>query len=105
LAKKSKLEEKIAVMRDQQATLNRERSLAIRLLEACSSLSTTNKWEELERSEDEIIFARLLGVYTMRPKFLEEKVISDRVLDLEYARAEKIRSKLVEDLTIRGFAR
>jgi hypothetical protein len=41
----------------------------------------------------------------MRPKFLEEKVISDRVLDLEYARAEKIRSKLVEDLTIRGFAR
>jgi hypothetical protein len=105
LAKKSKLEEKIAVMRDQQAKLNRERSLAIRLLEACSSLSTTNKWEELERSEDEIIFARLLGVYTMRPKFLEEKVISDRVLDLEYARAEKIRSKLVEDLTIRGFAR
>jgi hypothetical protein len=105
LAKKSKLEEKIAVMRDQQATLNRERSLAIRLLEACSSLSTTNKWEELERTEDEIIFARLLGVYTMRPKFLEEKLISDRVLDLEYARAEKIRSKLVEDLTIRGFAR
>jgi hypothetical protein len=41
----------------------------------------------------------------MRPKFLEEKLISDRVLDLEYARAEKIRSKLVEDLTIRGFAR
>ena len=105
LAKKPKLEEKIAVMRDQQATLNRERSLAIRLLEACSSLSTTNKWEELERTEDEIIFARLLGVYTMRPKFLEEKLISDRVLDLEYARAEKIRSKLVEDLTIRGFAR
>ena len=62
LAKKSKLEEKIAVMRDQQATLNRERSLAIRLLEACSSLSTTNKWEELERSEDNYLcsFARSL---------------------------------------------
>jgi len=27
------------------------------------------------------------------------------VLDLEYARAEKVRSKLVEDLTIRGFGR
>ena len=105
LAKKPKLEERISAMRDQQASLNRERSLAVRLLEACSSLSTTNRWEELERSENEIIFARLLGVYSLRPKLLEEKLISDRVLDLEYARAEKVRSKLVEDLTIRGFGR
>jgi hypothetical protein len=105
LAKKPKLEEKISAMRDQQASLNRERSLAVRLLEACSSLSTTSRWEELERSENEIIFARLLGVYSLRPKLLEEKLISDRVLDLEYARSEKVRSKLVEDLTIRGFGR
>ena len=43
-----------------------------------------------------------MGVYTLRSKDQGEESISGRVLDLEYARAERNRGELVQDLISQG---
>ena len=65
-------------MRDQQALLNRERSAGTRLVDACPTLQYKGPWEELERTDKEVIFARLYGVYTLRSKDQGEESISER---------------------------
>ena len=102
LARKDTLDMEIEKIRDQQAELNRERSLATRLADACSTLTHQGSWEELERSDTEVVFVRLIGVYTLRPKEQSEEQIAERVLDLEFARAEGTRGDLVQDLIIQG---
>ena len=104
LARKVVLDKEIEDMRDQQASLNRERSVATRLVDACPTLLYQGPWEELERTEDEVIFARLSGVYTLRAKEQGEDRIAERVLDLEFARAEKNRGELVDDLINQGLS-
>ena len=104
VARKDVLDDEISVLRDQQARLNRERSVATRLIDACPTLQYQGSWEELERSASEVIFARLYGVYTLRSKEQGREQISERILDLEYARAEKNRGELVEDLINQGLA-
>ena len=105
LSRKPVVSDQIEDIREKQARLNRERSLAIRLVDACPSLSNSNQWEELERTDEEVVFARLLGVYTMRAKQQNADDINARVEELEFARAEKARGQLVEDLISVGFAR
>ena len=60
--------------------LNRQRSLAVRLVEACDNLSPDEKWEELERSDSEVIFVRSKGVYTIRSKDQSVEQISELFL-------------------------
>ena len=103
LARKEILDSEIEGLREQQADLNRERSLATRLVDACPTLKFQGPWEELERSDSEVVFVRLLGVYTLRAKEQSEEQIADRVLDLEFARAEGTRGDLVQDLITKGF--
>ena len=67
--------------------------------------NTKDPGKSFERSASEVIFARLYGVYTLRSKEQGEGRISERVLDLEYARAEKNRGELVEDLINQGLAK
>ena len=105
LARKPILDNEIEMIREKQAILNRQRSLAVRLVDACANLSPDEKWEELERSDSEVIFVRSKGVYTIRSKVQSTEQISGRVLDLEMARAEVSRSELIDDLIQRGFAR
>jgi hypothetical protein len=102
VARKPLLDQEIEELREQQARLNRERSVATRLVDACPSLKYQGAWEELERTEKEVIFARLSGVYTIRTMDQSVDIISERVLDLEFARSEKSRGELVEDLIIQG---
>jgi hypothetical protein len=103
LARKEILDSEIEGLREQQADLNRERSLATRLVDASPTLKYQGPWEELERSDSEVVFVRLLGVYTLRAKEQSEEQIADRVLDLEFARAEGTRGDLVQDLITKGF--
>jgi hypothetical protein len=103
LARKVILDQEIEDLREQQADLNRERSLATRLVDACPTLQYQGPWEELERSDSEVVFARLLGVYTLRAKEQSDEQIANRVLDLEFARAEGTRGDLVQDLITKGF--
>ena len=65
VARKPLLDQEIEELREQQARLNRERSVATRLVDACPS-PYQGAGEELERTEKEVIFARLSGVYTIR---------------------------------------
>ena len=102
IARKDSLDQEIDALRDQQALLNRERSAGTRLVDACPTLQYKGPWEELERTDKEVIFARLYGVYTLRSKDQGEESISGRVLDLEYARAERNRGELVQDLISQG---
>ncbi len=102
LARKDTLDQEIEKKRNLQAGLNRERSLATRLADACSTLTYLGSWEELERSDTEVVFARLFGVYTLRAKEQSKEQIAERVLDLEFARAEGTRGDLVQDLIIQG---
>lgn len=105
LVRKKVLNIEIETLRDELAALNRERSVATRLADACPTLQYQGAWEELERTDKEVIFARLYGVYTLRSKDQDEGQVPERVLDLEFARAEKNRGELVEDLIIRGLNR
>ena len=79
LARKPVLDDEIEKIREQQAMLNRQRSLAVRLVEACDNLSPDEKWEELS-SDSEVIFVRSKGVYTIRSKDQSVEQISERVL-------------------------
>ena len=72
-------------------------------MDASPTLKYQGPWEELERSDSEVVFVRLLGVYTLRAKEQSEEQIADRVLDLEFARAEETRGDLVQDLITKGF--
>jgi hypothetical protein len=72
-------------------------------VDASPTLQYQGPWEELERSDAEVVFARLLGVYTLRSKEQSEEQIANRVLDLEFARAEGTRGDLVQDLIVKGF--
>ena len=105
LAKKEDLDNEIEKIREEQAALNRERSLAVRLADACPSLVHQGPWEELERTGKEILFARLDGVYSIKPKVQGEDQVSNRVLDLEFARAERTRGKLIQDLIEKELSR
>lgn len=105
LAKKEDLDNEIEKIREDQAALNRERSLAVRLADACPSLVHQGPWEELERTGKEILFARLDGVYSIKPKVQGEDQVSNRVLDLEFARAERTRGKLIQDLIEKELSR
>mgnify|MGYP001156972161 CR=1 FL=1 len=105
LARKLVLDQRINEIRDQQAVLNRERSIAVRLADACISLLPMGPWEEIERTDSSVLFARLKTVYSMRPKVAKSDELSERVLYLEYARAENTRSKIIQDLIDKELAR
>ena len=103
LARIPVLDSEIEELRERQAMLNRKRSLSVRLVEACENLSPDGKWEELERSDSEVIFLRSSRVYTLRSKDQGVEQISERVFDLEMARSEESRGELIEDLIQKGF--
>jgi hypothetical protein len=98
LGRKEKLDLEIQGMRDRQAKINRERSVVVRLVDACPNLEYNGPWEELERTDSEVIFVRLYGVYSIRSKLQSDERVTERVIDLEFARAEKARGELVQDL-------
>ena len=98
LENKENLDRKIEEIRNQQSVLNRKRSLAVRLVEACSSLDQNDQWEELERTDVEVLFARRLGVYSILPKEHSGEKVDQRVAELEFSRAEKARGHLIQDL-------
>ena len=57
--------------------LNRQRSLAVRLVEACENLSPDEKWENWSAQIVKVIFVRSKGVYTIRSKDQSVEQISE----------------------------
>jgi YD repeat-containing protein len=98
IERKKEIDLAIEELRDEQSELNQERVLAVRLAEACSGLEANAQWTELERTGEEAIFVRLRGVYSMRSKNTEFSETTDRVSDLELARAERSRNQILKSL-------
>ena len=98
IERKKEIDLAIEELRDEQSELNQERVLAVRLVEACSGLEANAQWTELERTGEEAIFVRLRGVYSMRSKNTEFSETTDRVSDLELARAERSRDQILKSL-------
>ena len=106
LENKESLDRKIEEIRNQQSVLNRKRSLAVRLIDSCSSLDQNAKWEELERTDGEVLFARRLElIYSILPKEQASEKVDQRVAELEFSRAEKARGHLVQNLIDRQLNR
>jgi hypothetical protein len=98
IERKKEIDLAIEELRDEQSELNQERVLAVRLAEACSGLEANAQWTELERTGEEAIFVRLRGVYSMRSNNTEFSETTDRVSDLELARAERSRDQILKSL-------
>ena len=88
-------------MRTKQSELNRDRVLANKLVEACPDLEPNSLWSELQRSQNEAVFVRLNDVYAIRGKILDSDMINDRVKDLELAKAETARDRILKSLKLR----
>ena len=98
VAKKKELDQKIEELRDAQADLNKERSLANRLLEVVGTMSPDNLWVEQERTEDTALFTRLSKAYTLGNKTAAPEKVEVRARELEFSKSENSRSQLLANL-------
>ena len=98
MARKKVLDEQIDGLRDVQAELNKERSLAVRLAEACSELEADSVWSELERTTEQALFVRLRKVYSLVDLNPSSEELNQRGSDLELAKAERARDQLLKSM-------
>lgn len=105
LARKKVLDEQIDGLRDVQAELNKERSLAVRLAEACSELEADSVWSELERTTEQALFVRLRKVYSLVDLNPSSEELNQRGSDLELAKAERARDELLKSMGDRELAK
>ena len=97
MARKKVLDEQIDGLRDVQAELNKERSLAVRLAEACSELEADSVWSELERTTEQALFVRLRKVYSLADLNPSSEELNHGS-DLELAKAERARDQLLKSM-------
>ena len=101
-ARKLVLDQEIEEIRERQARLNRERSVATRLVDAVQVLNTKGhgrSWSARKKR----LFLLVYPEFTLFVPWISQKtVFLKRVLDLEFARSEKSRGELVEDLIMLG---
>ncbi len=102
LKRKAEIDAEIEKIRQEQATLNQERSLTNRLLEVVDTLEPNGEWVEQERTEESALFVRLSGVYTLLPEQADPEQVKGRVREIEFFKAENARSLLVQDLIAAG---
>jgi hypothetical protein len=96
LERREAIDAEIEVIREKQAEVNKEMTLAQRLLSECSNLTPDGKWSELERTENSAVFVRLNKAYTLSAGELKSDEIETR--DLQFARAELGRDLLLRDI-------
>jgi hypothetical protein len=101
LARKESIDAEIEVIREKQTEVNKEMTLAQRLLGECSNLTPDGKWSELERTENSAIFVCLKKAYTLKAGELKSNEIETRARDLQFARAELGRDLLLRDIISR----
>ena len=101
LERKDAIDAEIEIIREKQAKVNKEMTLALRLSGECSNLTPDGKWSELERTERSAVFVRLKKAYTLRAEELKPKEIETRASDLQFARAELGRDFLLRDVISR----
>ena len=96
--KKNQIEKELEKLRAKQFDLEEDRKLIIRLADSCFDLESNGKWSELERGERQGILVRVMQTYSTLPKNSKMEDIKGMIRDLEYARAERVRDYLLEDM-------
>ena len=97
LKRKNELDLLIENIRDEQDKLNKDRSLAIQLSDACQNLEVGAGWSELEHGSISC-FCKAKRSLFCQEKEAEKTEILTRVQDLENARADKNRDLILETL-------
>ena len=88
-------------LREERGELNAERSLAQQVVDKAFDLEIGAGWKELERTENLVTYARLKRAYVKKLEHSEESV-DDRLADLQSARAEEARDRIIGDLIAAG---
>ncbi len=98
------LEKELKQLRDQLTQLNEERTAIFEVLEVAETLEVDGKWIELERNEDQAIFAVLNKVYSIRGKQFEKEQKNSLHANLERSRGMLSRDQTIEELLALTFA-
>jgi hypothetical protein len=88
-------------LREERGELNAERSLAQQVVDKALDLEIGAGWKELERTENLVTFARLKRAYVKKLEHSDASV-DDRLEDLQSARAEEARDRIIGDLIAAG---
>ena len=88
-------------LREERGELNAERSLAQQVIDKALDLEIGTGWKQLERTENLVTFARLKRAYVKKLEHSDASV-DDRLEDLQSARAEEARDRIIGDLVAAG---
>ena len=100
-ARKKEIDLLLEQLREERGELNAERSLAQQVVDKALDLEVGTGWKELERTESLVTFARLKRAYVKKLEHSDASV-DDRLEDLESARAEEARDRIIGDLIAAG---
>ena len=100
-ARKKEIDLLLENLREERGELNAERSLAQQVVDKALDLEIGAGWKELERTENLVTFARLKRAYVKKLEHSDASV-DDRLEDLQSARAEEARDRIIGDLIAKG---
>ncbi len=100
-ARKQEIDLLLENLRVERGELNAERSLAQQVVDKALDLEVGGGWKELERTENLVTFARLKRAYVKKLDHADTSV-EDRLEDLQSARAEEARDRIIGDLVAAG---
>ena len=100
-ARKKEIDLLLENLREERGELNAERSLAQQVVDKALDLEIGAGWKELERTENLVTFARLKRAYVKKLEHSDASV-DDRLEDLQSARAEEARDRIIGDLIAAG---
>lgn len=100
-ARKKEIDLLLENLREERGELNAERSLAQQVVDKALDLEIGAGWKELERTENLVTFARLKRAYVKKLEHSDASV-DERLEDLQSARAEEARDRIIGDLIAAG---
>jgi hypothetical protein len=100
-ARKKEIDLLLENLREERGELNAERSLAQQVVDKALDLEIGTGWKELERTEKLVTFARLKRAYVKKLEHSDAS-LDERLEDLQSARAEEARDRIIGDLIVAG---
>ena len=93
-------EKKLSNLKVQLTQLAKERRAVDRFLQGAESLDVENKWVEVERNEERVVFGFLSKVYTIRVKQIEDEQKNTMNANLEFSRGMLARDEAIKELIL-----
>ena len=93
-------EKNLNKLKGKLAQLTEERKVVDRFLQGAESLDVENKWFEVERNEEGVVFGLLKKVYTIRGKQMEIEQKNNMNSNLELSRGMLSRDEAIKELIV-----